>query len=154
MIRVWSQSYNPSSYRPFFILGSKNSLPPILQSWVRSDVLLSSGPLTPSAICHSGVLAAKHSLWKCFLKLLLFHTHFFPGEINSLLLSSISSKSCEDPYNEEVHTNSHSVILKCAEFGSTAFSFYILFLLQWPNFSIDDWILNAVLYCPYCIILL
>lgn len=38
---------------------------------------------------------------KMFLKLLLFHTHFFPGEINSLLLSSISSKSCEDPYNEE-----------------------------------------------------
>lgn len=57
---------NPSSYRQFFILSSKNPFSPILQSPVRSDLLLSSVPLPPSAICHSRVDAAKASPLKIF----------------------------------------------------------------------------------------
>lgn len=44
----------------------KLSLSPVLQTRFRSDALLFSIPLPPSAICHSKVLTAKHLLWKDF----------------------------------------------------------------------------------------
>lgn len=44
----------------------KLSPPTVSPFGVRSDLLLSSIPLPPSAICHSGVFAAKHLFWKDF----------------------------------------------------------------------------------------
>lgn len=97
VIHVWIRSCNPSTHHPVFSLCSRISpQSTILQSWVRSDLLLFSIPIPPSAICHSWVLTAKHLLWKGFKALTVSHsTFFFFEKIKSLHFTEHKVPNCK-----------------------------------------------------------
>lgn len=138
MIHAWSQSCDPSSYHPFFIPSSKNSLPPIFQSRVRSDPLLSSIPLPPSAICHSRLLAAKQLFWFFFFKA---HTvsHSTFSWLNKLFLVVLNQFTFVDPDNN----------LTCTRIDSSGFYTVVFFCCWNDHISPQMRLLNVVFYCPY-----